>query len=103
MQSIARIMPTGQMDESVHRGARRKSRRYPLYGEVQVTSPRRAAGFLFNASSGGLRVALDHQVEVGSQLELSIAFDDHRTTHERAEVVWTTAQPDGWIVGLRFV
>ena len=87
MQSIARIMPAGQADESVHRGARRKSRRYPLYGEVQVTAPERARGFVFNASSGGLRVALDREVAVGTHLELSIAFDDKRDSGDGEKVM----------------
>ncbi len=103
MENIGRWMPTGPSDESVHRGARRRSTRYPLHGEVMVTAPVEAAGVVFNASAGGLRVALDRAVEVGARLELSVRFDERRESRERGEVVWTRELPDGWLVGLRFL
>ncbi|MCB9593186.1 MAG: PilZ domain-containing protein [Sandaracinaceae bacterium] len=103
MQTIGSMMPTGPQDDLVHRGARRQSTRYPVHGEVSVTSPIQAEGFLFNASAGGLRLALDHPVELGAQLELQVRLAGYRSSSERAEVVWTREQPDGWLVGLRFL
>ncbi len=103
MESIGHMMPTGPSDESVHRGARRRSTRYPLHGEVRVTAPIEAEGFLFNASAGGLRLALDQRVEVGAILDLVVTFDETRRSVERGEVVWARELPDGWLVGLRFV
>lgn len=103
MESIGRMMPPGPSDESVHRGARRHSTRYPAHGEVRVVAPLKAEGFLFNASAGGLRLALDQRVEVGAILDLVVTFDETRRGVERGEVVWTREQPDGWLVGLRFV
>ncbi|MEZ4337155.1 MAG: PilZ domain-containing protein [Sandaracinaceae bacterium] len=103
IESIGRMMPTGPSDESLHRGARRRSARYPATGEVRVVAPIQAEGFLFNASAGGLRLALDHQVEVGAILDLVVTLDETRRGVERGEVVWTRELPDGWLVGLRFI
>lgn len=102
MESIGRLMPAGPSDRSVHRGARRKSTRFPIHGEVRVTAPLAAEGFLLNASTGGLRLALDRPVEVGARLELEVRFDERHEARERGEVVWTREHPDGWLVGLRF-
>lgn len=103
MQSLAHIMPPGPADTSTHRGARRRTTRYPMHGEVTVTSPLQVRGFVFNASAGGLRIALDRPVSVGTKLDLLVRFDTEETTTERGEVVWARELPDGCLVGLRFV
>ncbi len=101
--SIARLMPKGPADEQTHHGARRRSARYSVDGEVSVSGPVEATGILFNISAGGLRIAIDQKVERGDRLDLSVRFNETKTTHERGEVVWIREQPDGYVVGLRFV
>jgi len=103
MQSIAHMMPTGPADDLVHRGARRRSTRFPINGDVRVTSPVVSEGVIFNVSAGGLRLGLDRRVELGSVVDLTLRFEDEKVSRERGEVVWTRELPDGWLVGLRFV
>lgn len=94
--------PAGR-DESLHRGARRASARQPMHGSVRMTAPVQAEGFLFNASAGGLRLALNQPVEVGATVELQVHLSGDTWAEDRAEVVWCRELPDGWLVGVRFV
>ena len=103
MQRISNLMPSGPHDELVHRGARRQSTRYPLDGEVKITAPIEAEGFLFNASVGGMRIAIDRAVEKGALLHMHVHFTDERHSDEVAEVIWCRELPDGFLVGVRFV
>lgn len=102
MQRISSL-PSGPEDEFVHRGARRRSTRYVLHGEVTVTAPVEAEGFLFNASAGGMRIAIDTAVETGSTLEMRVHLTDDQQSLETGEVVWCRELPDGWLVGVRFI
>jgi len=103
MQTIAQLMPTGPEDEQTRHGARRQSTRYAVDGEVSVLGPVQAEGMIFNISAGGLRIAIDQEVEEGDRLDLFVRFNERKTARERAQVMWTREQPDGWVVGLRFV
>ena len=102
MQRISNL-PTGPEDELLHRGARRRTARYMLHGEVTVTAPIEAQGFVFNVSAGGMRIALDAAVEVGSILELTVRLTDDAHSVETGEVVWCRELPDGWLLGIRFI
>jgi hypothetical protein len=103
MERIASLLPIGPSDEQTHRGARRRSARYPIHADVTVVAPERAEGVVLNASAGGIRVALDRAFARGSEVTLEIAFRHDRVTGERAKVVWSRELPDGWLVGLAFV
>ena len=96
-------LPSGPADESGHRGARRQSARYPVDGHVRITRPVRAEGFLFNMSAGGLRLALNRGVATGDVVEFELRVADAPATTERARVVWSREQPDGWLVGMCFL
>ena len=110
MERIAKLLPTGPKDKHSQVGARRKSRRFPLNARVRLPDRpvgRRpgdeAHGVALNASVGGLRVTVDHQLEVGSETTLEIDFGDGRITQEEVRVVWSRDQPDGHIVGVEFL
>jgi PilZ domain-containing protein len=103
MERIATLLPAGPDDLVMHRGARRRTARYPMHANVRVRAPETARGVVLNASAGGLRVTLDRGVRPGDELELDVRFDRDRVSHERAQVVWSRELPDGWLVGLSFV
>ena len=106
MDRISSLLPTGPIDMHLHRGARRHTARYPLNADVRVVSDVGVPlneGTVLNASAGGMRVAFEAEVEEGDVLEIEVRFSRGHVGHERVEVVWSRAMPDGYVVGLRFV
>ena len=103
MDRISSILPIGPRDELAHRGARRQSARYPVNADVRVIEPLEAEGVVLNASAGGLRVALDRAIDVGTHVSLDLTFPHDHASHEFAEVIWVRELPDGCLVGLRFL
>ncbi len=65
--------------------------------------PEAISGVVINASAGGLRVAVDQCVDVGSLCFARIKTAREHESLEHAEVVWARELPDGWLLGLRFV
>ena len=100
---LASILPKGGADIAVHRGARRRFRRWALDAEIDLVSPTRGAGLAINASVGGLRIAVDQGVPVGHVCELRVRTSQSEATTEHAKVVWSKAQPDGYVLGLEFI
>jgi hypothetical protein len=100
---LASILPKGGADVAVHRGARRRSRRWALDAEVDLLGPVRGAGLAINASVGGLRVAVDMGVPVGHVCTLRVRTAPDHQTVEHAKVVWSQARPDGYVLGLEFI
>jgi hypothetical protein len=100
---LASILPTGGADVAIHRGARRRSRRWSLDAEIDLLSPVRGTGLAINASVGGLRVAVDMGVPVGEICTLRVRTAPNHQTVEHAKVVWAKARPDGYLLGLKFV
>ena len=100
---IRDLIPTGPTDEHTHRGARRLSARFPLDARVEVRSRSGAAsGLVLNASEGGLRIAADRGYEAGTRLDVDVLLASGRAIRERVQVVWASARPDGWVLGLAF-
>jgi hypothetical protein len=102
MDRISMLLPNGPSDLSFHRGARRRTARYPVNADVRVVTPP-SEGVVINASAGGMRVTLDHAVDAGSIVDLEITFGVERVSRERAKVVWIRALPDGFLAGVEFV
>jgi hypothetical protein len=100
---LSSILPKGGADVAVHRGARRRSRRWALDAEIDLLSPVRGSGLALNASVGGLRVAVDTGVPVGQICTLRVRTAPDHQTVEHAKVVWAKARPDGYVLGLRFI
>ena len=100
---LASILPTGGADTAVHRGARRRFRRWALDADIELLSPAQGAGLAINVSRGGLRIAVDSGVPVGHVCELRVQTAQNHGTIEHAKVVWAKAQPDGYILGLEFI
>jgi hypothetical protein len=100
---LSSILPKGGADVAVHRGARRRSRRWALDAEVDLLGPVRGAGLALNASVGGLRVAVDTGVQVGQVCTLRVRTAPDHHTVEHARVVWAKARPDGYVLGLQFI
>lgn len=100
---LSSILPKGGADVAVHRGARRRSRRWALDAEVDLLGPVRGAGLAINASVGGLRVAVDMGVPVGQVCTLRVRTAPDHQTVEHAKVVWSQARPDGYLLGLEFI
>ena len=102
-ERLSSILPKGNADVALHRGARRHSRRWALDADVELVSPGRGSGMTLNASVGGLRVALDRGVPLDEICTLRIRTAPEHETIEHARVVWAKAQPDGYVLGLAFV
>ena len=102
-QRLSSILPKGGADVALHRGARRRSRRWALDAEVELLSPGHGSGMAINASVGGLRIALDRGVPLDEVCTLRIRTAPEHETVEHARVVWSRAQPDGYLLGLVFV
>ena len=102
-ERLASILPTGGADVAIHRGARRRSRRWALDAEIDLLGPVRGAGLAINASVGGLRVAVDMGVPVGEVCTLRVRTAPDHQTVEHARVVWAKAKPDGFLLGLEFI
>jgi hypothetical protein len=100
---LASILPKGGADVAIHRGARRRSRRWALDAEIDLLGPVRGAGLAINASIGGLRVAVDAGVPVGQVCTLRVRTAPDHQTVEHAKVVWAKAHPDGYLLGLEFI
>lgn len=99
---IGALLPVGTGDRSHHRGARRRSRRFPLNAEIVVLEPTEASGVALNASAGGMRILVDQELQVESVCRLEARFTQDLCSCERARVVWCRALADGWVVGLEF-
>ena len=100
---LSSILPKGGADVALHRGARRRSRRWALDAEIDLLGPVRGAGLAINASVGGLRVAVDMGVPVGQVCTLRVRTATDHQTVEHAKVVWSQARPDGYLLGLQFI
>jgi len=100
---LASILPKGGADVAVHRGARRRFRRWALDAEVELLTPARGSGLAINASVGGLRIAVDRGVPVDHVCTLRVRTAPNHETVEHAKVVWSRAQPDGYVMGLEFI
>ena len=81
---------------------RRATQRFPLNADVEILEPWSAHGVVINASEGGLRIAVDSELPVGTLCVLEVQLEDS-TTVEVARVAWVKAHPDGFLVGLSFV
>ena len=100
---LSSILPKGGADAAVHRGARRRFRRWALDAEIELLSPTRGSGLAINASVGGLRVAVDMGVPVDHVCTLRVRTAPDHSTIEHAKVVWSQARPDGYLLGLEFI
>ncbi len=79
---------------------RRGSRRNPLHADVDVIEPRPGTGATINVSEGGLRIAVDCQLQVGDVCMLVIREPTQPVRLERARVVWVQEVRDGCVAGL---
>ena len=68
-----------------------------------MVGPVHAAGLAFNASVGGLRVAVEIGIPIGSVCTLRVRTAPDQVTLEHARVVWSKVQPDGTVMGLQFI
>jgi len=102
-ERLSAILPKGGADVAVHRGARRRFRRWPLDAEIELLTPTRGAGLAINASVGGLRVAVDMGVPLDHVCTLRVRTAPDHATVEHARVVWSQARPDGYLLGLEFI
>ena len=103
MERIGALLPIGTGDQSHHKGARRRSRRFPLNAVVTVVDPVEAAGVAINASAGGIRIFVDREVPAQAICTLRVQFTSDRCSCEQARVVWCRSVRDGWVIGLEFL
>ncbi len=100
---LSSILPKGGADVALHRGARRRARRWALDAEVELVSPGHGSGLAINASVGGLRIALDRGLAIDEACTLRVRTAPQHETLEHARVVWSQARPDGYVLGLAFI
>jgi hypothetical protein len=103
MNRIGALLPSGPRDDQVHRGARRRSSRFPLEGEVAVVEPIETRGNVLNASSGGIRVAVDEVLPIGAVVVLVVEFRSGKRSCEHGRVLWVHEHHDGCVAGIEFV
>ena len=102
MERLASLLPEGE-DTDVHRGARRSSPRHSFHADVELLDPRSATGIVINASAGGMRIVIDEPLDVGVACIAKVVTAAGKELYEKARVVWTREEPDGYIVGLAFI
>lgn len=85
-------------DSALHRGARRQYERWQLDAQVRIAE---GEGVTLNASSGGLRVAIDSALAIGDRVDVGLETEAG-TFSVRAEVVWCRASGGAFLSGLRF-
>ncbi|MDH5673501.1 MAG: PilZ domain-containing protein [Myxococcales bacterium] len=81
---------------------RREGRRFPLNADVEVLEPVSAHGVVINVSEGGMRVAIDRELQVDAMCVLEVQLEQGKTI-ELARVAWVREHPDGFLVGLSLV
>lgn len=92
--------PTPAVPENLLR-QRRAARRHPLEASVQVVQPAAGAGVTINASRGGLRIAIDLPLSVGTLCVLVVREPGVPEQLVRARVAWSRVlDDDGCIAGL---
>jgi hypothetical protein len=92
----------GRQGAAKAESTRRSAHRFPLNADVEILEPWSAHGVVINASEGGLRIAVDTELPVGTLCVLEVQLQDSATV-EVARVAWVKAHPDGFLVGLSFV
>ena len=60
---------------------------------------REVDGWALNISRGGLRAILDEPLDLGTEVEVTIADGEPRLSR----IVWIQEEPDGAIVGVEFL
>ena len=87
---------------------RRGDPRREVASRVTLTSPAGALeGWALNVSRGGVRVILEHRVELGAEYQVALAEDgaDSRAgppAPRPGRVVWVQEEPDGVVAGIEF-
>ena len=81
----------------------RTSERIAIDAEIELMAPHRGEGFLLNVSGGGLRAALDTELEVGSEVWITTRTPDAGETVDFVRVVWCRPDAGGSIVGFQFM
>ena len=68
-------------------------------------------GWALNVSRGGVRVILEHRVDLGAEYEITLAEDSSEprsdpgsggTTPRPGRIVWVQEEPDGVVAGIEF-
>jgi hypothetical protein len=91
------------IDSATHRGSRRRSERVPMHADVEIFEPSAATGVVLNASTGGLRIAVDRPLYVNDVCALRITLGSDDSTITRARVVWVREMKDGFLAGLELI
>ncbi|HLK37691.1 MAG TPA: PilZ domain-containing protein [Polyangiaceae bacterium] len=90
---------------------RRGDPRREVASRVTLTSPTSPAcpleGWALNVSRGGVRVILEHRVELGAEYQVALAEDgsDSRggpPVPRPGRIVWVQEEPDGVVAGIEF-
>jgi hypothetical protein len=99
-----RFMVRGlNVDDAVHKGARRRSTRYRLNAAVQVMSPVQTEGVALNMSAGGLCIVVPRSIPDDLECLLEVWLTPQRAHTEVARVVWSREHVDGWVIGMELV
>lgn len=103
MIRLGSVLPPGGSDAAVHRGARRRSERFPIDADIELLEPVPGTGVAINASTGGMRLALDVAVPLHHECTFRVLRAPSGESVEQARVVWRKAQPDGYLLGVAFI
>jgi len=102
MTHLSSNPPISSIRHVVYDRYRRQARRLPLHALVEVHEPTGGTGVTINASTGGLRVAVDCLLRPGDLCLLTVD-DEGWPAVERARVIWSQDVRDGCIAGLQLL
>jgi hypothetical protein len=93
-------MPAGS---DVH-ATRRGGARHDVTARVSLKTKDGAVleGWALNISRGGIRVILEDKVDLGIELEVTMAMGEDPTSPVMGRVVWVQEEPDGVVAGIEF-
>jgi hypothetical protein len=70
---------------------------------LEASSGVREEGWALNVSRGGVRVILEHTVQLGQEFDVTVGDANSSPLQRRGRVVWVQEEKDGVVVGLEFV
>lgn len=92
------IMSSTELPEELRH--RRSARRLPSTVQVEVLGPRKGTGVVMNASSGGMRIAVDCELARGEVCSVRLVGGTGVALFDSLRVVWAHKLADGWVAGL---
>jgi hypothetical protein len=103
VQRQAPTLPRGLFGDDAPGQTRRRFLRSAFHADVELSGPGEANGTALDVSSGGLRVALDGEVEVGQCFRVVLRTPEDQVTRTFVQVVWCGVSGYDYVAGLKYM